>query len=241
MILRTTYDGGRVFETLIESSGSARGWGGETAVSMVLHLVALAGAVRATEGVLTSGALRIADTTMIFVTHSPSPARAATPEAPSAPPRAPDPLDGVVPPDILPSDIPRLSMSRGTFNPSAVISLSKQAGIPDGIGGTEPRTGMDGVFMSAEVEVAAEVVAQPEPEFPPLLKHAGVRGYVDLDFVIDASGRVEPSSVRVVASTHDAFVIPATEAILAGVYRPARYRGNAVRQLVRQRVSFQGG
>jgi hypothetical protein len=143
-----------VSETLIESSGSARGRGGETAVSVVLHMLVLAGAVHATERAVASGALHIADTTMIFVTHSPSPARAATPEAPSAP---------------------------------------------------------------------------------------GVRGYVDLDFVIDASGRVEPGSVRVVAPTHGAFVIPATEAILAGVYRPARYRGNAVRQLVRQRVSFQGG
>jgi TonB family protein len=159
----------------------------------------------------------------------------------SSGPRAPDPLDGVVPPDIVPGDIPPISMSRGTFNPSAVISLSKQAGLPDGSGGTEPRTGMDGVFMSAEVEVAAEVVVQPKPQYPPLLKHAGVSGYVDLDFVIDASGRVEPGSVRVVTSTHGAFVTPATEAILAGVYRPARYRGNAVRQLVRQRVSFQGG
>lgn len=97
---------------------------------------------------------------------------------------------------------------------------------------------MDGVFMSAEVEVPAEVVAQPQPQYPPLLKHAGVSGHVDLDFVIDASGRVEPGSVRLVASTHGAFVAPAMEAILTGVYRPARYRGSAVRQLVRQRVSF---
>ena len=207
---------------------------------MALHLMVLAGAVYATEGAAASAARRIADTTMIFVSRSASPSHAPPLEAPNDAPRAPDPLDGFVPPDIVPSDIPRISISSGPFDPTAVINLPRQAGIPNGTSGLEPRTGMDSVFMSAEVELAAEVVVQPQPQYPPLLKHAGVSGYVDLDFVIDASGRVEPGSVGVVMSTHGAFVIPATEAILAGVYRPARYRGSAVRQLVRQRVSFVG-
>ncbi len=207
---------------------------------MALHLVVLAGAVHATQGAMTSGALRIVDTTMVFVTHAPSPSRAAVPQAPSEPPRAPDPLDGFVPPDIVPSDIPRISLSGGPFDPVAVISMSRQAGIPDETAGTAPRTGMDGVYMSAEVEVAAEVVAQPQPKYPQLLKHAGVSGYVDIAFVIDASGRVEAGTMKVLASSHDAFVAPALEAILNGVYRPAQYRGVAVRQLVRQRVSFVG-
>ena len=78
-----------MFEMLIESSGSAKGRGGETAVSMVLHMLVLAGAVHATERAVAGGALRIADTTMIFVTHAPSPSRSAAPQAPSEPPRVP--------------------------------------------------------------------------------------------------------------------------------------------------------
>jgi hypothetical protein len=38
--------------------------------------------------------------------------------------------------------------------------------------------------------------------------------------------------------TNPAFVEPAREAILQGVFRPARIGGRAVRQLVRQVISY---
>lgn len=55
-----------MFETLIESSGPTRRRGGETAVSVALHMVILAGAVHATERVVSGGLPRVLDTTVVF-------------------------------------------------------------------------------------------------------------------------------------------------------------------------------
>jgi TonB family protein len=64
---------------------------------------------------------------------------------------------------------------------------------------------------------------------------------VDVQYVVDTLGRAEPSSFRVLRSTNKAFEDPAREAILAGRFKPARIRGQAVRQLVQQRISFNIG
>ena len=42
----------------------------------------------------------------------------------------------------------------------------------------------------------------------------------------------EPSSFKILNATHEAFVQPAQEAILKGVFKPAKFRGRPVRQLV---------
>jgi hypothetical protein len=42
----------------------------------------------------------------------------------------------------------------------------------------------------------------------------------------------------VLRSTNKAFEEPAREAIMKGVFKPARIRGKAVRQLVQQKISF---
>jgi len=78
----------------------------------------------------------------------------------------------------------------------------------------------------------AEVTAQGLPP------DQGAVASVARQLGIDPTGHAEPGSVRVVSASHAAFIEPAREAILGGVYRPARNRGIVVRQLVRQRVVF---
>jgi hypothetical protein len=45
----------------------------------------------------------------------------------------------------------------------------------------------------------------------------------------------------VLKSTHQAFEEPAKEVIQKSVFKPARFRGRPVRQLVHQAVSFKPG
>jgi hypothetical protein len=45
----------------------------------------------------------------------------------------------------------------------------------------------------------------------------------------------------VLKTTHPAFVEPAQEAIRKGVFKPAKFKGQPVRQLVQQRISFKVG
>ncbi len=95
------------------------------------------------------------------------------------------------------------------------------------------------VFLTSQLDDPAQRISGPPPRYPPVMQSAGIAGSVDLQFVVDTTGHVEPNSLKVLAKTHDAFVEPAKEAVLKGVYKPARYKGEPVRQQVQQRISFQ--
>ena len=229
-----------MFETLIESSGPARRRGGETVVSLALHMLVLAGAVHATERVVSGGLPRVLDTTVVFVEPSRA-AAAPLPAEPSPVPRAPEALGEILPPGDTPMGIPLLDLGTRPFNAAELIGSSHPVGVPTGVSGGESVPGIADVFVSAQVDDPAVALSQPAPRYPRALKEAGVGGFVDLEYVIDSTGHAEPASVRVISTSHEPFVEAARAAILGGVCRPARYRGSAVRQLVRQRVSFQGG
>ena len=70
-------------------------------------------------------------------------------------------------------------------------------------------------------------------------RKSGVAGEVTLQFVVNADGKVEPASVRVISSTLYGFEAAAREAILRARFEPATIRGKEVRQLVQQRVRFE--
>ncbi len=80
-----------------------------------------------------------------------------------------------------------------------------------------------------------------EPQYPSALALKNISGGVDLRFIVDTTGRVEPNSFQVKAQTHDEFVEPAKAVLLNGVFKPARFRGRLVRQLVQERVIFKTG
>jgi beta-lactamase regulating signal transducer with metallopeptidase domain len=81
----------------------------------------------------------------------------------------------------------------------------------------------------------------PTPRYPAALQGSGTDGWVDLQYVVDTTGHVEPSSFKILNQTNKAFVEPAEEAVLSGVYTPAKFRGQPVRQLVQARVAFREG
>jgi len=74
--------------------------------------------------------------------------------------------------------------------------------------------------------------------YPPALERAGVSGTVVVEFVVDTAGQAERAGLRVVSSTRSEFESAAMEAVLGTRFRSAQVRGSAVRQLVRQRLSF---
>lgn len=68
--------------------------------------------------------------------------------------------------------------------------------------------------------------------YPPVLREEGISGQVLLRFVINTEGRVEPASVRLVGSTHDAFGKATTRVVDRLRFRPASIEGRRVRVLV---------
>jgi TonB family protein len=95
-------------------------------------------------------------------------------------------------------------------------------------------------FSIVEVEEIAERdPASAAPAYPPQLLEQGVEGYATLRFVVDSSGRVDLLSVRVVDSTHAAFVSAVRTAMPGMLFRPARRGDRPVRQLSEQQFKFQ--
>jgi periplasmic protein TonB len=232
-----------VFENLIESKQKGQRSVGQIALSVLVHGAIIFGAVKATQGVAESINNRPIDTTMVFL---------KPPEPPPPPPDQPPPdvivsqnpppkgFQTVVAPTDIPKDIPPIDLNEKPFDPKDFTGKGVEGGIAAGIvGGTGPVTGE--VFLEAQLDDPVQPISIPTPRYPPVLQSAGIAGAVDLQYVVDTTGHAEPNSFKVLKTTHPAFVEPAQEAIRKGVFKPAKFKGQAVRQLVQQRISFKVG
>jgi TonB family protein len=103
----------------------------------------------------------------------------------------------------------------------------------------QPARPSDSVFTVLEVQRMVErYEGSAAPVYPPELSARGVEGHVQATFVVDTTGRVDPSSVRVLESDEPRFSESVRTALSEMRFRPASRGGRAVRQLVEQRFNF---
>jgi len=187
----------------------------------------------------------VADTTMVFLKPPPPP-----PPPPDQPPpdvivaQNPPPkgFQTVVAPTDIPKDIPPVDLEQKPFDPKDFTGKGAEGGLASGIvGGTGPVDVAGVVYTEGQLDDPVQPISIPTPRYPPVLQSAGIAGSVDVQYVVDTTGHTEPSSFKVMKSTHPAFAEPAKEAILKGVFKPAKFKGQPVRQLVQQRISFKVG
>jgi TonB family protein len=76
------------------------------------------------------------------------------------------------------------------------------------------------------------------PRYPEALRQQGIGGQVAVEFVVDWTGEVQPSTLRSAASTDPRFEQPALVAIRTCRYHPAMQGGQAVSVRVRTLVTF---
>jgi TonB family protein len=232
-----------MFENLIESKPRKFRSFGQSAVSLVLHVLFVFAAIKATAGAAESLKEILQDTTMVFL---------KPPDPPPPPPDVPPPeavvtaqpppmgFQTVMPPTEIPKDIPPVNLTE-RFDAKDFSGKGVEGGIASGVvGGTGPVSTTE-TFVEAEVDDPVRPINQVKPKYPPVLQQAGIAGSVDVQYVVDTLGKAEPASWKVMRSTNKAFEDPAKEAIVASTYKPARIRGQAVRQLVQQRISFNIG
>ena len=229
-----------MFENLIESKQKSQRTMGQTALSLVLHGLLIFGAVRATQGVAETIRNRPVDTTMVFL---------KPPEPPKPPPEQPPPdvivaanpppkgFQTVVAPTDIPKDIPPVDLDEKPFDPKDFTGKGVEGGIGTGVvGGTGPVTG--DVFLEAQLDDPVQVISQPQPRYPPVLASAGISGRVEIQFIVDTTGHAEAGSFKVLKTSHPAFVEPARETVVKSVFKPAKFKGKPVRQLVQQAIAF---
>lgn len=85
----------------------------------------------------------------------------------------------------------------------------------------------------------AEVQAALAHNYPPLLRDAGVTGTVTLRMRVDADGNVDPRSVTVEQTTHDAFADAATRVAETMRFIPAKIHQEPVPVWITIPITFQ--
>jgi protein TonB len=78
----------------------------------------------------------------------------------------------------------------------------------------------------------------PTPQYPDILRQAGVEGEALVSFVVDTTGRADPTSFKVIRTTHELFATAVKNALPRMRFIPAEVGDKKVRQLVQQPFSF---
>src|SRR5262249_28388772 len=95
------------------------------------------------------------------------------------------------------------------------------------------------VFTLLEVdEMVERVEGSAAPIYPEDLAARGTEGRVHTTYVVDATGRVDTTTIQVLQSDNPRFTESVRTALGEMRFRPAKKGGKAVRQLVEQRFNF---
>ncbi|MBA4073305.1 MAG: hypothetical protein C0497_16005 [Gemmatimonas sp.] len=102
----------------------------------------------------------------------------------------------------------------------------------------EPGIG-DNAMSAFEVDSIAVIDAtSAAPEYPETMAQRRIEGGAVFRFVIDSTGLIDMSTVRVMSATHSAFARAVREAMPKMKFRPASIGGRPVRLLVEQPYAF---
>jgi TonB family protein len=101
---------------------------------------------------------------------------------------------------------------------------------------------IDTTFTVFEVDATVErYEGTAAPTYPSDLADAGVEGVVRAAYVVDSTGQVDTTTIRILSSDHPHFTTSVQTALGEMRFRPAKRHGKPVRQLVEQRFRFQLG
>jgi len=191
-------------------------------VSIIVHAGVVAAAIAgARAGSGTPPIVILPDSVWVMPTAGP----AGGVDGPAAPPI--DPVDVPTIPGLPP--LPVIPSSPGTWSPTAALG----GALPTGWGG-----GDSAIFDPTLTDEPPLLLSAPVPAYPPLLRLAGIQGWVTVLGVVDTMGRAEATSLRVVNSPNPGFDRPALDCLRRALFRPGRVHGRAVRVLVSVPLHF---
>ncbi len=142
----------------------------------------------------------------------------------------------LVPPTINPVGIPPIDVTAKVVDPDEF----RRAGTPTPGSANSPLSGSPGDTYSQEYveRMAVPSASNAPPRYPEMLRASALEGHVDLLFVVDTLGRVEPASIEPLNSTNDLFTSAAREALLRWHFSPAEVRSRKVRVRMQQPFVF---
>jgi protein TonB len=137
----------------------------------------------------------------------------------------------------IPDVLPAIDLSRPPTSENDWVAKGAPGGRENGIVGAPPVGNV--VYIESQVEKPVMAVpGSPAPRYPDVLKAAGVEGEAAVSFVVDTTGRAEPSSIQILNATNDLFGAAVRTALPNMRFLPAEIGGKKVRQKVLQPFVF---
>ncbi|HVG45886.1 MAG TPA: TonB family protein [Longimicrobium sp.] len=175
------------------------------------------------------------------------------PPTPEAPPPVVKGFQELVPPVEPPKEIPKVDPNQAATNAQDFTGVGQAGGAANGVPtgqaqNTEERKApvdegsttyeLDAVEERPTLSNSSEVVRLLSRNYPPLLRDAGVVGTVTVRMRVMENGTVDPESVVIENSTHDAFGDAAKRVVERMRFRPAKVGGRPVKVMVTLPVDF---
>ena len=91
----------------------------------------------------------------------------------------------------------------------------------------------------ATADEPVRVRVESVPRYPLALRAMGAEGVVEMEFVVDTTGRADLATVRIISSPDERFTAAVRLALRETRFVPGRYHDRAVRTLVRRAYHFQ--
>jgi len=96
-----------------------------------------------------------------------------------------------------------------------------------------------GAIGEATVDEPVRVRVESMPRYPAALRAIGAEGIVEMEFVVDTTGRADLATARIISSPDERFTAAVRSALRDTRFVPGRYQGRAVRTLVRRAFRFE--
>ncbi len=232
-----------MFNQLIESKRTKKRSLGTTAFSIGVHAGLIGLAVVATlHAAIQNEKPKAEKIEFVQVKKDePPPPKKQPPPPPKTTVAPPPPKGFQVPqaPPIVPVKIPDIDLNKKATNVADFTGKGVEGGVARGVvGGTGPVTDNSTYFSFQVEKQAAQAPGSPTPTYPQTLQSAGIEGEVDAQFVVDTTGRADPSTLKIEKSTNDLFTAAVRSALPRMRFYAAEIGGKKVRQLVQQPFTF---
>ncbi len=231
-----------MFNTLLESRATRTRRTGGSLLSVVLHATLIAAAVVVTSNAAIPAAIDTPPEELRFTK--------VEPPKPVPPPTTPDRVFTAAPPPKgfqlliapidIPMELPEIDLTARPTNVDDFSGRGKPNGLASGVdlASAQPAPA-NGVYSDVQVEKPVVLAAGTVgPQYPEMLRAAGLEGQVLAQFVVDTSGRADVNTITALRSDHPLFTAAVRVALSRMRFLPAEVGGRKVAQLVHQPFQF---
>jgi protein TonB len=139
----------------------------------------------------------------------------------------------------IPSGLPEIDLTKAATDDAEFESRRSTSSAASKEPGSVPTRAADQAYFDFQVDKPVTLAPNSAaPQYPDILRQAGVEGDALVLFVVDTLGRVDLSSFKVIRASHDLFGAAVRNALPRMRFNPAETAQGKVRQVVQQPFTF---